>query len=60
MEYFLWSAWASCLAVLPPSSCTLAHSLNMGDWRKSLTSLIPVINILLILNPKPSSYWEEN
>jgi len=25
MEYFHWPAWASCLAVLPPSSCTPAH-----------------------------------
>jgi len=25
MEYFHWAAWASCLAVLPPSSCTPAH-----------------------------------
>jgi len=24
MEYFHWPAWASCLAVLPPSSCTPA------------------------------------
>jgi len=25
MEYCHWPAWASCLAVLPPSSCTPAH-----------------------------------
>jgi len=24
-EYFHWPAWVSCLAVLPPSSCTPAH-----------------------------------
>jgi len=36
MEYFHWPAWASCLALLLSSSCTLAHQLNTGHWRKSL------------------------
>jgi len=29
---------AICLAVLPPSCCTPAHQLNVGDWEKSLIS----------------------
>jgi len=50
--------------VLPPSSCTPAQQLNMGDWKKSLifletTKNISVIDILL-LNSKHDSYWEEN
>ena len=61
-EYFRWPAWESCLAVLPPSSCSLAER-----WRQekaldfsATTENIGVINILLILNPYCSSYWEEN
>jgi len=60
-EYFHWPAWAICLAMLPPSTCTPAH----GRLKKVLDFLatiknISAINTLLILNPKPSSYWEEN
>jgi len=37
----------------------------MGDWKKVLDFIataenISVINILLVLNPKHISYWEEN
>jgi len=37
----------------------------MRSWNKTLDSLaraenISVINIVLVLNPKHSSYWEEN
>jgi len=37
----------------------------MRNWRKVLdviatTENISVINVLLVLNPKHSSYWEEN
>jgi len=58
MEYF------HCLAVLPASSCT-PHQPNMGDWKKVLdflatTKNISVITILLVLNPKHTSYWDEN
>jgi len=38
MEYFHRPAWAVCLAVLPPSSCTPAHWLNVGDRKKSKIS----------------------
>jgi len=53
------------LAVFPPSSCTPAHQLNMRNWAKVLDFLatiknISVINIILVLNPKHSSYWEAN
>jgi len=37
-EYFHWVSWAACLALLPPISCTPAHWLNTGDWKKSLIS----------------------
>jgi len=53
------SAWlGSCLA---PAH----HWLNTGDWKKVLdflltTKNISVINILLMVNPKYSTYWEEN
>jgi len=65
MEYFRWPAWASSLAVLPPSSCTPAHLLGMGNWKKVLNFLakvkiISVINMVLVLNPKYSSYQEGN
>jgi len=33
-----WPAGASCLLVLPPSSCRPAHQLNVGDWKNSLIS----------------------
>jgi len=61
MEYFHWPPWAGCLALLPPSSCTPAHQLNMRNWKKVLdflatTENISVINILLLLNPKHGSY----
>jgi len=51
--------------MLPPSSCTPAHQLNVRKWRKVLdflatTENISVISILLLLNPKPSSYWEDS
>jgi len=63
MEYFHRPAWASCLTVLPPSSCTPVYQRNMGNWKKGFdflakTENISVINIPLILNPKQSSYWE--
>jgi len=37
----------------------------MGDWKKVLdftatTENVSIINILLVLNPKHGSYWEEN
>jgi len=34
----------------------------MGDWKKVLDFIVKPENIiiLLILNPKPSSYWEKN
>jgi len=56
---------ALCLSVLLPSSCTPPHQLNMRNWRKVLdfvatTANIRVINILLLLNLKHSSYWEKN
>ena len=56
---------AICLAVLSPSSCTPAHQLNMRNYEKVLdflatTENISVTNILLSLNPKHSTYWEEN
>jgi len=38
MEYFHWPAWASCLAILPLSYCTLAHELNRRSWKKSMIS----------------------
>jgi len=36
----------------------------MGDWKRvldfiAMTESISVINVLLVLNPKHSSYWEE-
>ena len=38
MKSFPLSSLAICLAVLPPSSCTPAHQLNMRNWEKSLIS----------------------
>jgi len=60
-EYVRWPAWAGCLAVLPPSACTLLP--EHGRLGKVLdflatTKNISVINILLLLNLKHSSYWE--
>jgi len=51
--------------VLPPSSCTPAHQLNMRSWKKvpdfvATTENISVIDVLLVLKPKHSSYWEGN
>jgi len=65
MEYFLWPAWASSLAVLPPSSCTACASAEHGKLEKVLNFLakvknISVINMVLVLNPKHSSYREGN
>jgi len=64
MQYFHWPAWVSCLAALPLSSGTPAHQLNMGLGKVldflATTKNISVINVLLILNPKHSSYWEQN
>jgi len=65
MEYFHWPAWARCLAVLPPSSCTPCPSAEYEKLEKVLdflatTKNISVINILLVLNPNHSSYGEEN
>jgi len=61
MEYFHWPAWVSCLAMIPPSSCKFAQELNMRNQKKDLNFLetaiiITVTNMLLILNPKHSSY----
>jgi len=65
MEYLHWPAWAGCLALLPPSSCTPAHQPKHGRLGKVLdflatTKNIGVTDILLILNPKHSSYCEGN
>jgi len=45
----------------PPSSCTAAHPRleEVPDFIVT-TENISVINILLVLNPKHSSYLEEN
>jgi len=59
MEDFNWPAWAP---------FQLLHSCSLAKHRKlervldflPTTKNITVINILLILNPKHSSYWEEN
>ena len=63
MEYFHWTAWAGCLALLPPSSCPPAYQMSMGNWKVfgflATTTNISVINILLVLNPKHSTYWEQ-
>jgi len=64
MEYFHWPAWASCLGVLPRSSCTclLAEYEKLEKVLDFLvtTENISVINILLLLNAKHNSYWEGN
>jgi len=61
MEYFHWSAWlAGCLCSLPAP----AHSSEYEKLEKVfdfiVTSENVSLNILLLLNPKHSSYWEEN
>jgi len=62
MKYFHWPDWLSvCLCSLP----TPAHLLVswIGETGKSSwphSKNINVINIILVLNPKDSSYWEEN
>ena len=38
VEDFCWPAWVSCMAMLPPSSCTPAHTPDIGNWKKSLIS----------------------
>jgi len=40
MEYLHCPPWASCLAVLPPSSCTPAPQPNVGNWKKVLDFLV--------------------
>jgi len=59
MEHFCQPAWASRLAVLPPSSCPLAEC---GGLEKILDFIATAKNItvLLILHPKHSSHWEES
>jgi len=60
MEYFHWTAWLCSLQVL--------HACSLADYEKlekvlditAVTENIRVINILLKLNPKHSSYWEEH
>jgi len=64
-EYFRWPSWPSYLAVLPPSSSTPARWLNLRNCKEVLDFLatakpVSVTNILLILKPKHSTYWEEN
>jgi len=65
MEYFLWPAWQSVwLCSLPaPAHLLFGHILETEE--KVLDFLttngnITATNILLVLNPKHSSYWEEN
>jgi len=48
MEYFRWPALISCLATLPPSSCTPAHQLNMGNWKKVLDFFATAKNISVV------------
>jgi len=69
MTSMLWifplASLAIHLALLPPSSCTPPHQPNTGNWKKvrdflATTKTISIINILLILNSKHSSYWKEN
>jgi len=58
MEYFHWLAWASCLAMLPPRSRMPAEYEKLEKVLDFLATTIDVriINILLIVNPKHSSY----
>jgi len=60
MEYFHWPAWDLCLAVLPPSFCSSAEYEKLDEVLDFIatTENVSVINILLILNQKHSSYWE--
>jgi len=44
-EYFRWPALISCPSMLPPSSRTPAHQLNMGNWKKVLDFLATAKNI---------------
>jgi len=64
MEHFYWPAWLSVQLCFLPA---LAHLL-IAEYEKLekvldfivTTENTSVINILLILNPEHSSYWEEN
>jgi len=63
MEYFHWLAW---LSVCAPSQ--LLHTCSLAEYEKlekvldfiATTKNISAHNFLLVLNPKHSSYWEEN
>jgi len=63
MEYFHWAAW---LSVCAPSQ--LLHTCSSAEYEKgekvlefiATTKNVNVINIMLLLNPNHSSYWEEN
>jgi len=55
-----------CLSGCAPSQ--LLHTCSLAEYEKlekvldsiATTENISVINILLVLNPKHSSYWQEN
>jgi len=61
MEYFSQAAWASCLPVLL-HTCSSAEYEKLGKVLDFIATAenISIINILLLLNPNHSSYWEEN
>ena len=62
IEYFHWPPWTICLATLPPTSFTPTEyeELEKAFDFIAATEIISVINILLVLNQKNSSCWEEN
>ena len=61
---FPLASWVQLSGCVPSHSCTPAHWLNMGleDILEipATTKNISIINVLLVLNPKHSSYSEEN